>query len=81
MIPAVTDIPSFRAMTAGGRHGLLFPPGDPEALARAVLAVPRSEIAARSAAVRAHFERDLSFEAMAEKLEAIYREVLASSPG
>ncbi len=77
VIPVVTDIPSFRAMT--GRHGLLFPPGDPEALARAVLAVPRPEIASRSAAVRAYFERHLSFEAMAEKLEAIYRQVLSGA--
>ncbi len=79
VIPVLSDIPSFRTMTAGGRHGLLFPPGDPEALTRAVLAVPRSEIASRSAAVRAHFERHLSFEAMAEKLERIYRQVLSET--
>ncbi len=80
VIPAVTDIPSFRTMTGGGRHGLLFAPGDSQALTRAVLAVPRSEIASRSAAVRAYFERHLSFEAMADRLEAIYREVLRSIP-
>jgi glycosyltransferase involved in cell wall biosynthesis len=72
-IPAVSNIPSFRAMTCGGRFGVLFPPGDAEALARAVLAIPPDEIAGRSAAVRAHFERALSFPAMAARLEEVYR--------
>ncbi len=78
VIPVVTDIPSFRAMTDHGRHGLLFPPGDPQALARAALSVPPAQISERSAAVRAHFERRLSFDAMAKRLEAIYRQVLPS---
>ncbi|HWQ14603.1 MAG TPA: glycosyltransferase family 4 protein, partial [Roseiflexaceae bacterium] len=72
-IPAVSDIPSFRAMTCGGRYGVLFPPGDAAALARGVLAIPPAEIPARAAAVRAHFERALSFPALAEQLEKVYR--------
>lgn len=76
VIPVVTDIPSFRAMTDDGCHGVLFPPGDAEALARGVLAIPRANIPARSAAVRARFEHALSFPALARRLESVYREVI-----
>ncbi|MFQ5594971.1 MAG: glycosyltransferase family 4 protein, partial [Anaerolineae bacterium] len=76
VIPVVTDIPSFRAMTDEGRYGVLFPPGDAEALARGVLAIPRAAIPSWSAAVRGRFERALSFPALARRLEAVYREVL-----
>ena len=76
VIPAVTDIPSFRAMTDAGRHGILFPPGDAEALARGVLAVPSEEIAARSKQVRAWFEHAFSFPALARQLDTLYGEVL-----
>jgi glycosyltransferase involved in cell wall biosynthesis len=72
-IPVVTNIPSFRSMTADGRHGVLFPPGDWEALAMGTLALSRADLAARSAEVRAHFQRELSFPAMARRLEKIYR--------
>ncbi len=75
-IPLVTDIPSFRAMTDGGRYGLLFPVGDFEALARSALALDRSRLPAYSAEVRSHFERRLSFQAMAGRLEEVYRTVL-----
>ena len=76
VIPAVTDIPSFRAMTDAGRHGILFPPGDAEALARGVLAVPSEEIAAQSRQVRAWFEHAFSFPALARQLDTLYGEVL-----
>ena len=39
VIPVVTDIPSFRAMTDGGRYGVLFPPGDAGAMTRGVLSI------------------------------------------
>lgn len=81
VIPIVTDIPSFQAMTDAGRYGVLFPPGDAEALARGVLSVPRADIPARSAAVRARFERALSFPALARRLESVYREVVGGLGG
>lgn len=72
VIPVVTDIPSFRAMTDKGGYGILFPPGDAEAMAQGVLAMSRGDIAVRSAAVRAWFERALSFSALARRLDGIY---------
>ncbi|MFN8472667.1 MAG: glycosyltransferase family 4 protein [Anaerolineae bacterium] len=76
VIPVVTDIPSFRAMTAGGCHGVLFPPGCPNALAAGVLRVPPAEIPARSAAVRKHFHATLSFPALAWRLAEVYAGVV-----
>jgi glycosyltransferase involved in cell wall biosynthesis len=76
VIPVVTDIPSFRAMTHGGGYGVLYPVGDADALARGVLAIPRDEIAAQSAAVSDWFQRALSFPALARRLDAIYRSVV-----
>jgi glycosyltransferase involved in cell wall biosynthesis len=77
VIPVATDIPSFRAMTEGGRYGVLFPVGDDEALARGVLAIDPATIPERSIEVRAQFERALGFPALARRLDGIYREILA----
>lgn len=74
VIPVVTDIPSLR--TIAGRHGCFFPMGDAEALASSALSVETRKIPERSEHITSHFERELSFDAMARKLEAIYRDVL-----
>jgi glycosyltransferase involved in cell wall biosynthesis len=72
-IPVVTDIPSFRSMTADGTLGLLFRPGDAADLARVVLSAPvgenRDTLADR---IHDHFQEHLSFPAMAGRLENIY---------
>jgi glycosyltransferase involved in cell wall biosynthesis len=68
--PIVTDIPSFRSLTAGGTVGALWPCGDPQALCEA-LASARFDPAAR-AAVRAHFDRELSLDSLGRKLAAMY---------
>ncbi|MEZ4520541.1 MAG: glycosyltransferase family 4 protein [Thermomicrobiales bacterium] len=69
-VPVVSDIPSFSTMTGGGTFGRLFPAGDRRALADAAMSI--ADLAEMSAAVRTHFERELSFAAMASKLERIY---------
>ena len=76
VIPVVTDIPSFQAITDDGRYGALFPPGDAETLARGVLAVPLEDIPDQSRQVRAWFEHALSFPALARQLDTLYREVV-----
>lgn len=75
VIPVVTDIPSFRAMTASGRYGILFPPGDAAAMVQRVLALDDQQWSPLAAAVRRHFERELSYSALSERLESIYDEV------
>lgn len=73
--PVVTDIPSFRALTNGGSVGALWPCGDAAALSDALVSMaPRLGEAARSA-VRAHFDRELSFAAIGAKLRRTYEEL------
>lgn len=74
-IPIITDIPPFRVMTADGRYGRLFPIGDDAALAEAVLDIDPAERAVLSRAITEHFDRELSFAALASQLERIYREL------
>ena len=79
--PVVTDIPSFRSLTKAGSVGGLWPCGDSRALCQALLAVAKRSSTALRAAVRAHFERELSSKALGEKLTAMYADVLARQRG
>jgi glycosyltransferase involved in cell wall biosynthesis len=74
--PVVTDIPSFRALTGEAAVGRLWPCGDWQALSRALEEVAASRGNGLQAAVRAHFERELSFGALGRKLAALYHDVL-----
>ena len=71
--PVVTDIPPFRAITADGRIGALFPPGDPGALARAIELLSQTDLRTRRSSVRTHFERELSWPAVGGRALAAYR--------
>jgi glycosyltransferase involved in cell wall biosynthesis len=79
-IPVVTDIPPFRLMTENGRYGILFPAGNSDALAAGVLSLGREAISRQSQAVREKFLLDLSFPALAKKIEEIYCELAAEAP-
>lgn len=70
-IPVVSEIPSFAAMIGDQRHGRLFEPGDPRALADAALSI--DNMPEMSTAVQQHFNDNLSFAAMARDLDRIYR--------
>lgn len=74
--PVVSDIPSFRALTNGGSLGALARTGDEAAFARALVEVTRRPAAARRRAILDHFRRELSFDAVGEKLHAAYRRLL-----
>jgi len=77
--PVVTDIPSFRMLTAGGKVGALWPCGDDNELCQALLrtaARPRQEL---RDAVRAHFEREISFDAIGRKLTAAYDKLITGA--
>jgi len=79
--PAVTDIPSFRSLTKAGSVGELWPCGDSRALCRALLSIAHRSGSEQRAAVRAHFERELSSNALGVKLSAMYADVLARRHG
>jgi glycosyltransferase involved in cell wall biosynthesis len=74
--PVVTDIPSFRSLTGAGAVGMLWPCGDPRALCDALQSVAARIDSAMRAAVRAHFDRQLSFESLGLTLAAMYEDVL-----
>ena len=74
----VTDIPPFRALlTEAGAVGALFPPGDAAALAAALGARARDDARSRRAAVRAHFDRQLSWPAVGARALAAYRSAVS----
>jgi glycosyltransferase involved in cell wall biosynthesis len=80
LAPVVTDIPSFRSLTADGALGALWSCGDSAALTAAlvsVAAMPRSQT---RAAMRAYFDQELSFDAVGRKLAATYRDLMAAEP-
>ncbi|MBI4540922.1 MAG: glycosyltransferase family 4 protein [Gemmatimonadetes bacterium] len=74
--PLVTDIPSFRRMTGGGAVGALSPPGDADAMARALIEWSGRDRAVLRRAARDFFERELSFEAVGVQLRTAYEAVL-----
>ena len=76
--PVVTDIPSFRLLTGGGRVGVLWQPGDAADCSRAMAAAARSDGETERAAVRAHFERHLSWSVVGQRAMAIYRDVVTA---
>lgn len=76
LAPVVTDIPSFRALTGGGKVGALWPCGDANRLCEALLSIAASPQRETRAAVRAHFDGELSFGAVGRKLVAVYEGLL-----
>lgn len=76
--PLVTDIPPFRKITDDGRVGGLSPIGDADAMTGTLLewsGRDRGELRRRA---RAHFERELSFDAIGRQLRLAYDTLLAS---
>jgi len=74
--PVVTDIPSFRSLTGAGAVGKLWPCGDPHLLCQALCSMARHLGPETRAAVRLHFERELSSRALGRKLAAMYEDAL-----
>ncbi|HEX6998508.1 MAG TPA: glycosyltransferase family 4 protein [Gammaproteobacteria bacterium] len=88
LTPVVTDIPPLRALTGGGAVGALWPCGDSPALARALVGAAATAAApAARAAVRTHFDAELSSGALGRKLAAAYsalvqaKRMAAAAPG
>jgi glycosyltransferase involved in cell wall biosynthesis len=80
-VPVVTDIPPFRFLTGGGAAGVLWRPGDPGALAAALVAAARRPIAAARRAARELFDEALSFEAIGRQAVDAYRRLREARGG
>jgi glycosyltransferase involved in cell wall biosynthesis len=74
--PIVTDIPSFRSLTGAGAVGKLWTCDDPLSLCAAIRTVGARTDPETRAAVRAHFDRELSFDSLGRKIAAMYMDVL-----
>jgi glycosyltransferase involved in cell wall biosynthesis len=83
-IPVVTDIPTFRLITAGGAVGALWTVGDAASCARGLVDAARRDLAAERAKLADHFARELSWSAVGNRAMQIYDRVLdtrRSGPG
>lgn len=75
-VPVLTDIPPFRAITGGGAVGQLWRPGDPAALAAALVRTARVDLGRQREQVLQHFDRSLSWAAVGRQAVSVYRRVL-----
>ena len=78
--PVVTDIPSFRSLTGAGTVGMLWPCGDAHKLSAALMSIASRPQPEMRAAVRAHFDAQLSFASLGRKLLATYADLLHRKP-
>lgn len=78
-IPVVTDIPSFRKMTAGGKFGFLYEAGNPLQLLKLLISLETIDRKILSDAIADHFSNELSFKAIADKLFVIINQQLTAN--
>lgn len=76
-VPVVTDIPSFRALTDGGRLARLFSAGDAAAMARAITTLADEERRTLSTSICRYFDEQLSYAALAR----VYEQTFAAMGG
>jgi len=72
--PVLTDIPAFRTLTANGRLGALWKPGDAGGLADAIVAMTGHGPSREQ--VRSHFDEELSFAALGRRWASAYEAIL-----
>jgi glycosyltransferase involved in cell wall biosynthesis len=78
VVPVVTDIPSFRVMTDGGRLGACWRPGSPGDFVDKFLCVMGRPLEQLSSKVHSFFQSQLSYKAIARDSMRAYREVIAA---
>jgi len=70
-IPLLTDILSFRKMTGSGKCGLLYEPGNDKALLNILLQTQKMDLQKEKTRVLQQFKEELSFEAIAGKINQV----------
>lgn len=78
--PVVTSIPSFAMLTHGGAVGALWRAGEAVELRGGLLSAAAARQPAVRAAVRAHFDRELSHAAIGRRWVAAYERLLSHRP-
>lgn len=75
-VPIVTSIPSFKKITANGKFGFLFEPGNPESLLKVLLNLKNIDKEQLSVSVVNHFAQSLSFKSIADDLFKICKKLM-----
>jgi phosphatidylinositol alpha-mannosyltransferase len=76
-----SDIDGYRSVMTDGREGLMVPPEDPPALARAIVRILQDrEAARRFAANGLERAQQFSWPTLAERVEAYYEELAKEYP-
>ena len=70
-VPIVTDIPSFRFMTANGECGLLYKAGNENALLDALMQTIQMNTEEKRKRTLEHFKNVLSFEAISRRIQEV----------
>ena len=70
-IPILTNIQSFRKMTGPGKCGFLYGPGDDAGLLKMLLQTGQLDMEEEKNKVLRQFKAELSFEAIAKKINAV----------
>lgn len=78
VVPVVTNIPSFRAITGKGTIGALWPHGDAARCAQAIVDVASRDRGEERRRVLTHFDQHLSWPVVGACAVAIYRDVRTS---
>ena len=77
-IPVVTDIPSFNTLTAKGRYGFLYKPGDIEALSKQLNNLQGLSLKDFSNEVLRYAQNHLSFKNIADELFSLCEKLVSS---
>lgn len=80
VLPVITDIPSFRVLTANGTVGSLWPVEDAERLAEALLNEYGRLKSDTPRKIRAFFEANWSYEAIGRSALATYKKLAGDDP-
>lgn len=70
-VPVLTDIISFRKMTGPGKCGFLYEPGNAASLLKVLMQTVELDIAKERAKTLDQFKAELSFEAIAKKIDQV----------
>jgi glycosyltransferase involved in cell wall biosynthesis len=70
-VPIVTNIPSFRMITDNGRCGLLYEPGNENALLDALKLSCELDLVEKQKVALDYFKSNLSFEAIAKRIQEV----------
>ena len=75
-VPVVTNIPSFRRITANGAFGALWNPGQASSFARALVETAERDLVTLRARAKEHFDAALSWAAVGRHALAAYKDAV-----